>query len=320
MTIKPGIKEFLWMAIGAVILLVVMLVVLHFKTEQNPAKQLAFKAKRVELVAHMRLTLASASEAEKSAVLAVTDQDSQIFADQARAATLEVERERKELGELLATGGTLGEKDLLVQFSKDFIDFQHIDNELLGLAVKNTNIKAYSLAFGPAADALKEMDTVLSKLVAKSAGSPESGNVTLLAFGAQTAALRIQTLLAPHIAEESDKKMDELEAAMAKDDQQVRKDLDGLASLQKFQADPDLEAAKSAYVRFTEIRKRIIILSRENTNVRSLAISLGEKRKVFFLCQDILSALQQAIQAEPVSGGSVPNPRSLQVGKSGVGN
>ena len=66
MTIKPGIKEFLWMATGAVILLVVMLVVLHFQTKQSPAEQLAFKAKRMDLVARMRLTLASASEAEKS--------------------------------------------------------------------------------------------------------------------------------------------------------------------------------------------------------------------------------------------------------------
>ena len=188
MTIKPGIKEFLWMATGAVILLVVMLVVLHFHTEQSPAEQLAFKAKRVDLVARMRLTLASASEAEKSAVLAVTDQDSQTFADQARAATAEVERERKELGELLAAGGTQGEKDLLAQFSKVFTDLQHIDNDLLGLAVKNTNIKAYSLAFGPAADALKEMDTALSRLVAKSAGSPEAGNVALLAFGSERTA------------------------------------------------------------------------------------------------------------------------------------
>ena len=113
MRIKPGIKELMWMVTGAVILLVVMLVVLHFRTEQSPAEQLVFKAKRLDLVARMRLTLASASEAEKSAVLAVTDQDSQTFASQARAATAEVERERKELGELLATGGTRAKKTFL---------------------------------------------------------------------------------------------------------------------------------------------------------------------------------------------------------------
>ena len=313
MTIKPSIKEFLWMVTGAVIFLVGMLVVLHFRTGQNPADQLAFKAKRVDLVARMRLTLASASEAEKSAVLAVTDQDSQTFADQARAATAEVERESKELGALLATGGTQAEKDLLAKFSKVFTDLQHIDNDLLGLAVKNTNIKAYNLAFGPAADALKEMDTALSGLVAKSAGSPEAGNVALFAFGAQTAALRIQTLLAPHIAEENNKKMDEVEALMTKEDQQVHKDLDGLASLPKLRSDPDLETAASDYARFTEIKGRILALSRENTNVRSLAMSLGQKRKVLFLCQDVLSVLQQTIQDEPIPGvnyESVSNPRS----------
>lgn len=323
MTIRPGIKEFMWMGAGAVILLVVMLAVLHFHTEQSPVDKLAFKAKRLDLVDRMRLTLASASEAEKSAVLAVTDQESQVFADQARAATAEVERERKELGELLATGGTRGEKDLLAQFSKAFTELQHIDSDLLGLAVKNTNIKAYSLAFGPAADALKEMDTVLSKLVVKSAVSPESGNVTLLAFGVQNAALRIQVLLAPHIAEESGKKMDELEVVMAKEDQQVRKDLDGLVSLPKLYDDPDLKAAISDYARFNEIKGRIIALSRENTNVRSLSISLGQKRKVLFQCQEILSDLRQAIQKEPIAGvnyESVSNPRSLQVDKSVTGN
>jgi hypothetical protein len=323
MTIKAGIKEFMWMAAGAVILLAVILVALHFRTEQGPAEQLVFKAKRVDLIAKMRLTLASASEAEKSAVMAVTDQDSQTFAGQARVATAEVERERKELGKLLVMGATQGEKELFAQFSKVFIDFQRIDNDLLGLAVKNTNIKAYSLAFGPAADALKDMDTVLSRLIAKSVSSLDSGNVTLLASGAQTAALRIQTLLAPHIAEESDKKMDELEALMTNEDKQVRKDLVGLASLQKLSDDPDLKTANSDYARFSEIRKNILVLSRENTNVKSLAISLGQKRKVWSMCQDALSALQQAIQEEPIPGvnyKTVPNPRSLQVGGTQADN
>ena len=323
MTIKPGIKEFLWMIPGAAIFLIVTLVVMHFQTKQSPADQLVFKAKRVDLVARMRLTLTSASEAEKSAVLAVTDQDSQTFADQARVATAEVERERKELESLLVAGGTRGEKELLAKFSKAFADLQNIDKELLDLAVKNTNIKAYSLAFGPAADALKEMDTALSKLVAKKTDSPEAEKVAQLAFGAQTAALRIQTLLAPHIAEESDKKMDELEVLMTNEDQQVHKDLDDLALLPKLSGDPDLETATSDYVKFSEIRGHILALSRENTNVRSLAMSLGQKRKALLLCQDALSVLQQAIQDEPIPGvnyESAPNPRSLQVGKSGMNN
>ena len=78
------------------------------------------------------------------------------------------------------------------------------------------------------------MNAALSRLVAANADSPEAKSTMLLAFGAQTSALRIQTLLPPHIAEENDKKMDELEALMASEDAQVRKSLDGLAALPKF--------------------------------------------------------------------------------------
>jgi hypothetical protein len=310
MSSKPGGKEALWMASGAVVLLVVMLVVLHFQRGQSPAEQLAFKAKRIDSVEHMRLALASASEAEKSAVMAITDEDSQKYADQARASTTDVEQGRTDLAQLLDAGGTQREKDLLAQFSKVFADFQSVDKDLLALAVKNTNIKAYSLAFGPAADAITEMNDALSRLVTKSASSPDARNVTLLAFGAQTAALRIQALLAPHIAEESDAKMDAMEARMTKDDQEVRKDLDALAALSMFNGDTDLATAPSAYARFSDIRAKIIPLSRENTNVRSLTISLNQKRKVMFLCQDALASLQQAISEEPIPGVNYAAPSS----------
>ena len=306
------------MVIGTLMLLLVILLVWHFQTGHRSVEQLALKARRVDIVARMRLNLASASEAEKSAVMAITDQDSKTFADQANAATLEVERENIELGELLAKGGTQNERDLLVQFFRVFTELQRIDSNLLVLAIKNTNIKAYGLAYGPAADALKEMDSTLSSLVAKSASSQKARNVTLLACNAQIAALRIQTLLAPHIAEESEKKMNELEAQMTREDQEVRKDLGGLVTIKELHGNPDLEIALSNYSRFSEIRVRILALSRENSNVQSLIISLGQKRKVLFLCQDVLSALQQTILEESIMGVnnvSVSNPRSMEIEK-----
>jgi hypothetical protein len=308
MKIKPGVKDVLWMATGAAVLLVCILVVLRFHKDQDSAAQLAFKARRADLVGRMQLDLASASEAEKSAVLAITDQDSQTFADQARADSAKVEQERCELGELLRAGDTQGEKDLLAQFTKAFAEFQHIDNELLALAIKNTNLKAYSLAFGPADTAIKEMNAVLSRLVAANADSPEAKSTMLLAFGAQTSALRIQTLLPPHIAEEDDKKMDELEALMASEDAQVSKSLEDLAALPKFSNDPELATATARYAEFSKIKTQILALSRENTNVRSLSISLNQKRKVMLACQAVLSALQQAILAEPIPGVTYGTP------------
>ncbi len=303
MPIKPGTRDLLWMVVGAAGLLVVMLLVWHFRDQQSPAAQLAFKARRIALVESMRLNLASASEAEKSAVMAVTDADSQTYADQARAAATMVDQARTELGELLQTGGNQNEKDLLAQFSKAFTEFQRIDKDLLDLAVKNTNLKASSLAFGPAAAALTEMDTALARLVS------DDVKVTRLADDARIAALRLQALLPPHIAEESDQKMDEMEALMAREDQTVRKNLDELAAMPNLTGNLDLMAAASAYAWFTGIKAQILKLSRENTNVRSLTISLGQKRKVMLVCQDALAALKTAIEQEPVPGRAPVNPR-----------
>jgi tetratricopeptide (TPR) repeat protein len=296
------------MAAGAALLLLLILLTLHFRKQQNPAVQLTFKAERADLVGQMQLGLASASEAEKSAVLAITDQESQAFADQARVATASVEEERRELEQLLTQGGIQGEKALLDEFSQLFTEFQRIDHELLNLAVQNTNLKAYALAFGPAASALTEMSTALSHLADANAASPDAKKVMRLALGAEIAALRIQALLPPHIAEASDTRMDEFEALMAQEDEQVRSDLAGLGALPKLSGDADLATATSRYAQFREIKSQILTLSRENTNVRSLSISLNQKRKVMLSCQEALRHLQDAILEEPIEGVTYGRP------------
>jgi hypothetical protein len=310
MKTKAGLNDLLWLLAGAVLMLALTLGVLYLHPGQDPAAQLAFRARRVGLVEQMRRALALASEAQTSAAVASIDQDSQSFVDQARAQVAAVEGGRQELERLLRTGGTSTERDLLAQFSRAFAEFQQISKDLLDLAVQNTNLRALGLAFGPAADALQEMDAALSRIVAQSAAwaAGEAPRVIQLADDARIRALRIQTLLPPHIAEKSDEKMDELEALMAQEDAAIRKDLEGLATLLKTDGSSDLEIASSRYDQFREIRTRIIGLSRENTNVRSLALALSQKRKVMLTCQDALAALKQAIEQEPIAKAPV-SPR-----------
>lgn len=314
MTKKPSLRDFLWMSSGAIALLGFVLLVMHFHKVEDRLAQLAGKAQRVDLVGQMQADLVAASEAEKSAVLAVTDQDSQLLADQARAASAKVELERSALGELLATAGTPGERELLAQFTAAFAAFQKIDNDLLALAVKNTNLKAYALAYGPAAVALQEMNAALTRFVTAHADAPEATATLRLAFGAQVSALRLQTLLPPHIAEENEAKEDELEALMATEDAQVRKNLADLAALPTYSHAPELATATARYAEFSTLKAQILALSRENTNVRSLSLSLNQKRKAMLLCQATLNALQQALLAEPIAGvtyGLPVRPRGL---------
>jgi hypothetical protein len=290
-------------------MLVLFLLVLRYQNERSPARQIERKAQRADLVERMRYSLAAASEAEKSAVMAVTDEDSKAFADQASTATAEVERLRTTLGEILTAGAGQKEKELLASFSERFTEYQRIDRDLLALAVKNTNIKAFALAFGPADRAAQETAATLARFLAKHTTSPQK--VLLLAAGAQAAILRLQTRLAPHIAEQSDQKMDEMEALMAKDDRELLAALDGLAAQPNLRADADLAAARTSYARFSEVRTQILALSRENTNVRSLAMSLDQKRNAMLRCQDALYALQREIAGEPAPE-TPTNPRRLK--------
>jgi len=311
---KPRNEYLPWLIAGLVFMAVLLFVGWHFRERlENPAQPLAFKASRADLVGRMQLDLASASEAEKSAVLAITDQDSQTYADQARASTAQVVQEQHGLSALLANGGKPTEQDLLSQFSKVFDDLQRIDNEVLGLAVKNTNLKAYSLLFGPAADTQAQMDAALARVVTKYADFADAKQVLPLAYGARLGVLRIQALLAPHIAEESDAKMDQMEASMTQEEKQIRQDLSGLAGLSKLASDRDLSTATSSFAQYDELKARILPLSRENTNVRSLALSLNQKRKAMTVCLDALNALKQEILSEPIAGvttyGRVAKPR-----------
>jgi hypothetical protein len=289
-----------WIVGGAAIFVSLFAALWLFR--QDPSQKLTSKATRVDLVQRMEAALSSASEAEKSAVLAVTDADSQTFADQARSATAEVERVRQELGTLLAAEGTQGERELLAQFSEVFAHLQKVDDELLRLAVKNTNVKAYALAFGPAAEAVEELDAALARVVERKGAGPDGRRVILLALGARAAVLRIQTLLPPHIAEESSEKMDRLEARMLKEELEARKGLADLAAMPGFAGDADLAAAAASFARYAELKAQVLALSRENTNVQSLALSLNQKRKAMVECLAALGSLKQAILDEPIPG------------------
>jgi hypothetical protein len=319
--LKPGPSDLAWMAAGAAVLVAIAWVVLRFREVENPAAALALKAQRVDLVESMRSALVSGAEAEKSAVLALTDDDAQRSAAQARSAAADVERDAHELEGLLDQGGTAAERSRSAEFTREFTALEKIDRDLLALAIKNTNLEAARLAFGPAADAIGELDAALSRVAAKLAASADAVPALERTHGAQCAALRIQALLAPHIAEESDAKMDAMEARMAKDDAQVRKDLDALAGRESLRGDPDLAQASASYAHFSELRAKILALSRENTHVKSLELSLNEKRKAMFQCLDALDALQRAILEEPIAGidyGRPSHPRRLESAPRGA--
>jgi hypothetical protein len=90
--------------------------------------------------------------------------------------------------------------------------------------------------------------------------------------------------------------MDELEADMARLNAQVSEALLSLRALVDEPSTPFLDAAWAAYQDFQAINAEIVELSRQNSNLRSFALSLGQKRKTTAQCLDVLAVLQELVE------------------------
>jgi hypothetical protein len=109
------------------------------------------------------------------------------------------------------------------------------------------------------------------------------------------AVLEIQVTYAPHIAEAQDAAMTQMEAQMNSATGRAHQALQELRGMLPTSSGPQLDAASAALDRFLSIHKEIIALSRRNSDVRSLALSLGEKRNVTAECEAHLQALEEAL-------------------------
>jgi succinate dehydrogenase flavin-adding protein (antitoxin of CptAB toxin-antitoxin module) len=310
MSAKGGSRELFWISAGGLGLLVIFFTVLYIRGDRDPTAQIAFKAKRMELVSSMRLSLAAASEAQNSAVMSAGEQDSKSFADEARRAAAALESGHTELEKLLKERADSQETELMDRFAQALREFQQVDKQLLDLAVQSSNRKAYGLAFGPAMQLLKEMDEALSRIVADHAESPSENKlqVVRLADEVRIGILRMQVLILPHIAEASDQKMDEFESQLSAEDRKVRENFAALSALLSKSDKSNIETTTLRYTEFQKLKSQIIKLSRQNTDVRAVAIALKEKRKAMLACQDALVALEHAIQAEPITS-TIPSGR-----------
>ena len=155
---------------------------------------------------------------------------------------------------------------------------------------------------------LKAVDSELEKLAAKQEAEPNPASLERLRSidNVRLSSLRIQVYLLPHIAEPSDEKMDELEQAIAVEDESIQKGIESLAA--SLNAPVEIEKIKTLYSEFQAIKTQILSLSRENSDIRSVAISLNEKRKAILACQDALANLENAIRAEPIES-AIPKGR-----------
>jgi hypothetical protein len=145
------------------------------------------------------------------------------------------------------------------------------------LAVENSNLKAQRLSFGPAPEAADTFRDALAAVVPAVAAN-DRFHVEALVSTAVATVREIQVLQAPHIADADEAVMTRMEKRMATSETAARTALQTLTPSSPRR--PQLAAASAALDRFMDLNSQIIALSRRNTNVRSLALSLDQKRTI----------------------------------------
>lgn len=263
-------------AIVAALLLLFMLIVVRHDDSRWLKTAFEQSVKKAHLVQAMKSELLASAEAEKSAVMADTDEASAAFAEQSAKASQNVAGALVELKPLIEENSK--ETKLLDDFSVCWVKLRDLDKEILSLAVQNTNLKALRLCFVPAAASIRQMEQQLNQLMDSVAPSPDSTEILRLASKALVGTLNIYALEAPHIAATTEAEMDGIESKMRQLDEQVRLAMSSLNNLAAESEKPLVGEARKTYLDFQTINAEIIELSRRNSNIRSFAVSLGQKR------------------------------------------
>jgi hypothetical protein len=231
----------------------------------------------------LRVAFLTAEAAAMRAVLADTPEASAAAAEQARESSDDAARLLDSLDSIVQSLGYQTEAGIIDRLEERFDEVRRLDDEILPLASEGTNVAAQRLSF-----------TTAQKAVDRFMAAIDPGGRTPAMAGAINAAradvLEIQVLEARHIAEADQQAMADIEARM-----------DALASragtelARASRAGLDAGAAQVALDAFLEINRQIVGLSRRNTNVRSLALTMGRKRVVAAACEDDLQALDEAV-------------------------
>jgi len=266
--------------------------------EKPPLERLS-QARQVS--AELLVQFTKAADASNKAVMADTDEASVAFARDAEQAKQAVQTSIDTLSPVLESLDYSDESRLLQQFVTRFAEYRELDRRILDLAVENTNLKAQRLSFGPGQEAADSFRDSLEALVPSDAAK-DTWRVKALAAMAVASVREIQVLQAPHIAEADDAAMARVEKRMATSEAAARSALEALTPLVNARSRPRLAAAVAALDRLMSVNAQIIALSRRNTNVRSLALSLNQKGKATGACEESLHALRGALAGRGFAG------------------
>jgi hypothetical protein len=245
------------------------------------------------LVADLSVQFVRLTEATDRAVMAGSDETtaaSQRAADQAATA---IDQDRDRLKADLGALSFAKEAGLLDEFGTRWGQYRAVNRNVLDLARESSNLKAQQLAFGPAQEAADACVTALDRV--RPASAANEWRVRALVATASAGVREVQALEGPHIAEPGDARMTVLEGRMAEASKSATGAITSLAGLASPHSAAHVATARQSLARFLDVHAQLLSLSRRNSNVRAVAMSLGQARLLAAACEESLRALGDAL-------------------------
>jgi hypothetical protein len=278
-------------------LAIILFAVMAKQSGDSPSKNSPYETtlEKKRILSQLRIDLLKSVEMEKNAVMALSDQESIDFANQSRAASATVGQNLNTLRSLVAAVSSQDEQKLMNEFTTCWAEFGKLDQQILELAVENTNLKAAALSRGKGAVTMGKFEQALENLLQLSSGTQDESRIAGPVSRALIAGLKMYNLHSTHIAEAIDEKMDQIEAQMKAEENKVA---DSFAALSGIVGPESLEAvaqAKTAFAEFMAVTAEVMQLSRKNSNVKSMELSFGKKRRIAAQCDAVLAAFQETV-------------------------
>jgi hypothetical protein len=245
--------------------------------------------------AALHLVFTRSIEAGNRALMATDDTTAASAANESRDAVAAVDRQARELQQVLEVLTYQIELKRLDGFKARFENYRRLNDKILSLVLENTNVKAQRLSFGPAAEAAETFHQAIDEAVA-TAPPGEACRAGEQPARARAALLQIRATYSRHIAEAEDGEMTRMEAEMAGAAARAQAALEPLTRLLPPVSGP-LAEARVALDRFMAVHAEILDLSFRNSNVRALALALGRKRTVAANAEAQLIAVEETLKS-----------------------
>ncbi len=143
-----------------------------FACDSPAALTQLLEARRLASDLHVEFT--KAAEASNRAVMSETEDGAGAAAEEARRARQVVERDVEALQPILQSPGYREDIRHLDGFKAGWDEYRRIDDEILTLAVENTNLKAQRLSFGAAREAAHAFRTSVDAAYRANAATKDS--------------------------------------------------------------------------------------------------------------------------------------------------